>query len=145
MPRPGRFTTGKETRYPLYKRLDGPQGRSGRVRKISPHWDSFLFFLVRVFFSFIRCSFLPLCTFTSSILMSLIRLQHTTQTPMPPAGYFFALCTLAVLLCPDCPGFVFCLLLYKTNIHGPGGVRTRNLSKRAASDPRRGPLGHWLP
>jgi hypothetical protein len=27
--------TGK-TRYPLYKRLGGPQGRSGRMRKISP-------------------------------------------------------------------------------------------------------------
>ena len=27
---------GKETRYPLYKRLGGTQGRSGRVRKISP-------------------------------------------------------------------------------------------------------------
>jgi hypothetical protein len=26
----------KETRYPLYRRLGGPQGRSGRVRKISP-------------------------------------------------------------------------------------------------------------
>ena len=25
-----------KTRYPLYKRLDGPQGRSGRVEKISP-------------------------------------------------------------------------------------------------------------
>jgi len=34
--RPGRFTSGKETRYPLYRRLDGPQGRSGRTRKISP-------------------------------------------------------------------------------------------------------------
>ena len=33
--RPGRFTPGK-TRYPLYRRLGGPQGRSGRVRKISP-------------------------------------------------------------------------------------------------------------
>jgi hypothetical protein len=36
MPRPGRFTPGKETRYPFYRRLGGPQGRSGRVRKISP-------------------------------------------------------------------------------------------------------------
>ena len=27
---------GKETRYLLCKKLDGPQGRSGRVRKISP-------------------------------------------------------------------------------------------------------------
>jgi hypothetical protein len=33
--RPGRFTPGK-TRYPLYRRLGGPQGRSGQVRKISP-------------------------------------------------------------------------------------------------------------
>ena len=30
------FTLGKETRYPLYRRLDGPQCRSGQVRKISP-------------------------------------------------------------------------------------------------------------
>ena len=35
-PRPGRFTPWKETRYPLYRRLGGPQGRSGRVLKISP-------------------------------------------------------------------------------------------------------------
>jgi hypothetical protein len=33
--RPGRFTSGKETRYPLCRRLGGPQGRSGRLRKIS--------------------------------------------------------------------------------------------------------------
>jgi hypothetical protein len=33
-PRPSRFTPGK-TRYPLYRWLDGPQSRSGRVRKIS--------------------------------------------------------------------------------------------------------------
>ena len=35
-PRPGHFSHGKETQYPLYKGLGGPQGRSGRVRKISP-------------------------------------------------------------------------------------------------------------
>ena len=35
-PRPGRFTPWKETRYLLYRRLGGPQGRSGRVQKISP-------------------------------------------------------------------------------------------------------------
>ena len=34
-PRPGRFTPWKYTRYPLYRRLGGPQGRSGRVQKIS--------------------------------------------------------------------------------------------------------------
>jgi len=35
-PRTGRFTSGKEIRYSLYRRLGKPQGRSGRVRKISP-------------------------------------------------------------------------------------------------------------
>ena len=33
--RPDRFTPGK-TRHPLYRRLGGPKGRSGMVRKISP-------------------------------------------------------------------------------------------------------------
>jgi hypothetical protein len=35
-PRSGRFTPGKETLYPLYRRLGGPQGRSKRVRKMFP-------------------------------------------------------------------------------------------------------------
>jgi hypothetical protein len=35
-PRPGHFTPGKDTRYPLYRRLGGPQGGSGGVRKNSP-------------------------------------------------------------------------------------------------------------
>jgi len=34
-PRPGRFIPWKGTRYLLCRRLGGPQGRSGRVRKIS--------------------------------------------------------------------------------------------------------------
>jgi hypothetical protein len=34
--RPDRFTPGKETRYPFYGTLGGPQYRSGRVTKISP-------------------------------------------------------------------------------------------------------------
>ena len=32
---PTDLSPGK-TRYPLYRRLDGPQGRSGQLRKISP-------------------------------------------------------------------------------------------------------------
>ena len=32
---PAALTSGK-TWYPLYRKLGGPQGRSGRVRKISP-------------------------------------------------------------------------------------------------------------
>ena len=35
-PRPGRYLPPGKTRYPLYRRLGGPQGRSGQVRKISP-------------------------------------------------------------------------------------------------------------
>ena len=34
--RPGRFLPPGKTGYPLYRRLAGPQGRSGQVRKISP-------------------------------------------------------------------------------------------------------------
>jgi hypothetical protein len=40
MPRPGCFTPGKENRHPLSRRLGEPQEWSGRMRKISPHWDS---------------------------------------------------------------------------------------------------------
>jgi hypothetical protein len=31
----------------------------------------------------------------------------------------------------------------QTNIHAPGGIRTRNPSRRATADPRLRPLGHW--
>jgi hypothetical protein len=34
--RPGRDLPPGKTRYPLYRRLGGPQGRSGQGRKISP-------------------------------------------------------------------------------------------------------------
>ena len=33
---PARFLPPGKSRYPLYRRLDGPQGRSVQVRKISP-------------------------------------------------------------------------------------------------------------
>jgi hypothetical protein len=33
---PGRSLPRGKTRYPLYRRMDGPQGRSGQVRKILP-------------------------------------------------------------------------------------------------------------
>jgi len=33
---PGRLLPPGKTRYPLYRRLSGPQGRSAQVRKISP-------------------------------------------------------------------------------------------------------------
>ena len=45
---PAALPPGKETRYPLYRRPGGPQGRSGRVRKVSspPGFDPRTFQLV---------------------------------------------------------------------------------------------------
>jgi hypothetical protein len=43
---PAALPPGKETRYPLYRKLGGPQGRSGRVRKISSTTDPRTFQLV---------------------------------------------------------------------------------------------------
>ena len=34
--RPDRSLPPEKTRYPLYRRLGGPQGRSGQARKLSP-------------------------------------------------------------------------------------------------------------
>jgi len=34
--RPGRNSLPGKTRYPFYRKLGGPQGRCGQVRKISP-------------------------------------------------------------------------------------------------------------
>jgi hypothetical protein len=54
---PAALSPGK-TRYPLYRRLGGPQGRSGRVRKISPPTGYFLLFQIQVTnFSFSIYSF----------------------------------------------------------------------------------------
>jgi hypothetical protein len=39
MSNPGHFTPGKQTKYPLYRWLGRPRGRSGQV-KIRRHWDS---------------------------------------------------------------------------------------------------------
>ena len=38
--RPGRSLPPVKTRYPLYSRLGGPHGRTGHVRKNSPHQNS---------------------------------------------------------------------------------------------------------
>ena len=41
-PRPSHSTSGKETRYPFYRRLGGTEGRYTLVEKISTHRDSIL-------------------------------------------------------------------------------------------------------
>jgi len=38
--RPGRTLLPEKTRYPLYRKLGEPQGRSGRAEKSRPHRDS---------------------------------------------------------------------------------------------------------
>jgi hypothetical protein len=35
-PHPSCFTAGKETQYPLHRRLCGPKGKTGQVQEISP-------------------------------------------------------------------------------------------------------------
>ena len=49
---------------------------------------------------------------------------------------------LNLFLSLDC--LVFCLFVftYNTNIHAPGGIRTRHPSRRAVSDLRSRPRGH---
>jgi hypothetical protein len=79
-PRLGRFTPRKGTQYPLYSRLDGPQGRSGQVRKISPPPGFFCFFLCGL-------STLPCYVALLPLLVSLCRTRHTTQTSMPSEGH----------------------------------------------------------
>jgi hypothetical protein len=38
--RPGRTLPPEKNLYPLYRRLGGPQGRSGRAENLVPHRDS---------------------------------------------------------------------------------------------------------
>ena len=48
-------------------------------------------------------------------------------------------------LCLHCPGLFLCLYstTHNTNIHAPGGSRTRNYNRQATSDPCIRPLDHW--
>jgi hypothetical protein len=50
-PRPDRFTPAKKTRYTMYRRLSGPQGRPGRVRKTPPLRGFFFCPKVLLFYS----------------------------------------------------------------------------------------------
>jgi hypothetical protein len=98
-PRPGRFTPGKETWCPLYRRLSGPQIRSGRVRKITSQPGlSFC-----IFFYSVLHPYLFLCLGSPAFCLLFYNTQH-----------LFCLCTLFVLVFPDCPGFCLLSLRYKT-------------------------------
>ena len=78
---------------------------------------------------------------------------HTKLRHPWPGRNFFKILVLSLyllypylFLCPNCPGFAFGPLLYDTHnasIHAPGGIRTRNASKRSAADSCLRRLGHW--
>ena len=265
-PRPGRFNTGKETRYPFYRRLGGPQTKYGHVRKISsppgiffvlflyfiatslfwlswllsfvlpvqhtrhqllcfrlysnpqfqqeigrkpspeteyisssniiPAWNDWvkyqkygIFFLFSCILHFIRTwfcvlivlhfafsflltthntniyaprgiyffwipslalSLFPCFFFILIVLPSVFAFTvHQHKHPAPGAIflYSFVVCTLSVIVSLSCLSCIlpFCLLpaTHSTNIHTPGGIQTRNTSKRSAADPRLRQLGHW--
>jgi hypothetical protein len=87
--RPGRILPLGKTRYPLYRMLGGPQGRSGQVRKISPHRDFFTF--VRIVY------FLLFWYWTKDGMLQRLRSganprslvpEASTQTPRPPKPLF---------------------------------------------------------
>jgi hypothetical protein len=79
-------TSEKDTRYPLYRRLGGLQGRSGRVRKISPPRGNFFpnCFSCSLFVLF---PYLLLCLDCPDFFLFLYSTIYTTQTSMPPAGF----------------------------------------------------------
>ena len=81
MPRPRRFTPGKDTRYPQYRCLGGFQGRSGRVQKISPYRD----FVVRLYS--VLHPYLCLCLECPAFCLFVFTYTHTTQTYMPHAEF----------------------------------------------------------
>jgi hypothetical protein len=104
----------------LYRRLDGPQGRSGRRRKIPPPQGFILF-------SFCTLSVLFVLIVLAFAFCPLLYNTHTQHTSMPQAEIFFVLCTLSLLLCPHCPDFAFCPLLTKhTQIKHPCPRRDSN-------------------
>ena len=71
-PPTGRFTTGRETRYPFYMRLSGPQDRSERVRKISPPPP-----LNFVFYSLVLCTSAYLVVLLSCIFLCAFTTHNT--------------------------------------------------------------------
>jgi len=139
----------EKTRRPLYRRPGGPQGRFGRLRKISPtsgfdprtvkpvasrYTDCAI--SAHIYYSnfFLwRCD--PTRAIASSFLMFLDHTQRRTTVGRTPLDEWSARRK----------------YLYQTthNTHNrqismpPGGIRTHDLSRRAAADLRLRPRGHW--
>jgi uncharacterized BrkB/YihY/UPF0761 family membrane protein len=125
----------------------GPRAGLAGCKKSRPHRDFISSFAVVLFFYFsLRCS--SALTVLASFFVFIV--QHTQQKyPCPSAGFFFCILSYSVLhpylfvlnvlhFCLFCP---YCTT-HNTNIHAPGGIRTRNPNKRSAADPSLKPLGH---
>ena len=78
--------------------------------------------------------------------------QHSRETDNhSPEVFFLYSLVLCLYFIPTCFCVLillhlpFCLLrtTHNTNTHAPGGIRTRNPSKRSAAVLRLRPLGHW--
>jgi hypothetical protein len=101
--RPGRLLPPGKTRYPLYRRLDGPQGRSGQMQKISSPPGSISGPSSQ---SLYRLSYPAICL-SHSRRISEYCLQHVTTASSPIATSSLHVTVLSVL----CSGGVTALLL----------------------------------
>ena len=114
------------------------------LRNNGVYVNDYLFLFLRFF---PLCSDLyPLCTLcpVSSCHLFIYNTQH--RHPCHRRNSFIPLYSVRTsYLCLDCP--VFCLFVFTFNTQHkhpcPGGVRTRNPSKRSALDSRLRPRGHW--
>jgi hypothetical protein len=109
-PSPGRFIPWKETRYPLYRKLDGPQGRSGRMRKTSPqpgfdprtvqpvasrYIDCTIPVHIRVTYVKVRCLFARLSSYKDMLRCDVKQSNKFNRNKTRPTYYvdFFVLST----------------------------------------------------
>ena len=109
-PRP--LFTPRKTRYPLYRRLGGPQGRCGQVWKISPP-PGFFFIVSSILYKYIHTSLLSgpyicICTLALSYLFVYFSCSYMTVgegTSVFNVALFGYVCTFSH--CCLCSPFVF--------------------------------------
>ena len=106
------------------------QGLAQNVRRVTFSWPTLY---LCIFFFFWRCS--PMQTMASSFTRfsgSNITTQYSRQES-----------SRRVISSSQRPLSDNTQHSQQTNIHAPGGIRTHNLSRRAAADLRLRPRGHW--
>jgi len=161
---PARFIPGKETRYPLYWRLGGPEGLSGLVGKFAPtgirssdrparsetlkrlsypgshrckKYVRVFIYIYIIFFFFFFFFFFLLWRCDPGLLIVEVSRSHTTthHSRYDSSGRVISSPQKTL---PDNTKHSL-----QTNIHAPFGIRTHDFSRRAAADLRLRPPGHW--